>query len=149
MYEKVVILEKAGEVFGEKGFYLTTIDEIAVRANLKKSILSKYYKNKDELFLELLTIANASRKQEVFDTIGLTDDLRERLSRFIISLLRFARHQRNYQSKLQRKIRSCGKNWRRLTRNSKPRFIKFCKTGFARAVFGWSIPWWQRLFWGN
>jgi AcrR family transcriptional regulator len=106
MYEKVLILEKAGEVFGEKGFYLTTIEEIAVRANVKKSILYKYFKNREELFLELLTIASASRKQEVFDTIGLTEDLRERLSRFIISLLRFARHQRNYFKILSVKIRA-------------------------------------------
>jgi AcrR family transcriptional regulator len=104
MYEKVLILEKAGEVFGEKGFYLTTIEEIAIRANVKKSILYKYFKNRDDLFLELLTIASTSRKQEVFDTIGITEDLRERLSRFIISLLRFARHQRNYFKILSVKI---------------------------------------------
>jgi AcrR family transcriptional regulator len=104
MYEKVLILEKAGEVFGEKGFYLTTIEEIASKANLKKTVLYKYFKNKDELFLELLNIASASRRQEVFDTIGITEDLREKLSRFIISLLRFARHQRNYFRILSVKI---------------------------------------------
>ncbi|HYH01519.1 MAG TPA: TetR/AcrR family transcriptional regulator [Bacillota bacterium] len=96
MYEKILILEKAAEIFGEKGYYLATIEEVASRVNLKKTIIYKYFKNKDELFLELLNTASALRRREVFDTIGLTDDIREKLSRFIISLLRFARNQKNY-----------------------------------------------------
>lgn len=96
MYEKILILEKAAEIFGEKGYYLATIEEVANRVNLKKTIIYKYFKTKDELFLELLNTAAALRRREVFETIGLTDDAKEKLSRFIISLLRFARTQKNY-----------------------------------------------------
>jgi AcrR family transcriptional regulator len=96
MVEKVLILENAMEIFGEKGYYLTTIEEIAVKSNLRKTVISKYFKNKAMLFVELLDMASVVRKREVFENIGLTQDVKEKLSRFIISALRFARNRQNH-----------------------------------------------------
>jgi TetR/AcrR family fatty acid metabolism transcriptional regulator len=96
MVEKILILKKSLEVFGEKGFYLATIEEIAIRSNLRETVISKYFKNKEALFIELLNMASVVRKQEVFENIGLTEDVKEKLSRFIISALRFARNHKNY-----------------------------------------------------
>jgi AcrR family transcriptional regulator len=97
MVEKMLIMEKALEVFGEAGFYLATIEDIAVKSNLDKPVINKYFQNKEALFIELLNTARIMRRREVFAVIGLSDNVKEQLSRFIISTLRFARNHRNYQ----------------------------------------------------
>jgi AcrR family transcriptional regulator len=96
MVERITIMENALEVFGGAGFYDATIEEIAVRSNLPQTVINKYFKTKEALFVELLNAASRARQQEVFEIIGLTDDVKERLSRFIISALRFARNRKNY-----------------------------------------------------
>lgn len=96
MYEKVLIMETALDLFAEKGYYRTTIEEIASRTDLKKTTIYRLIKSKEELFLELLNNAASARKREVFDNIDLTDDLREKLSRFILSYIRFAKNQTDY-----------------------------------------------------
>jgi len=45
------ILAAAGELFDEKGFQATTIDEIARKTELSKGTIYLYFKSKDELFL--------------------------------------------------------------------------------------------------
>ncbi|HOP74218.1 MAG TPA: TetR/AcrR family transcriptional regulator [Bacillota bacterium] len=93
---KSLILEKALEVFAEKGYYRTTIQEVADRAELSKRTVYRCIKTKEELFMELLNAAVLTRNEEVFKQIGITDDLKEKLSRFVISLIRFARNHRQY-----------------------------------------------------
>ncbi len=93
---KTVILEKALETFAEKGYYRTTIQEIAERAGLNKRTIYRCIKTKEDLFMELLNAAASSRNEEVFKQIDITDDLKEKLSRFVISLIRFARNHRQY-----------------------------------------------------
>lgn len=106
MYEKVLILEKALEVFAEKGYYRTTIEEVANRTNLKKTTIYRCIKSKEDLFVELLTTASAARKREVFDQIDITGDVKEKLSRFTLSYIRFARNQRNYHKILNMEVPS-------------------------------------------
>jgi AcrR family transcriptional regulator len=96
MAEKKLILEKALELFAEKGYYRTTIEEISYRADMKKLVVYKHIHTKEELFMELLQTAASIRNEEVFKNIDLTEDLQEKLSRFIISLIRFARSHRSY-----------------------------------------------------
>lgn len=44
------LLEKAIEVFAERGYQATTMDEIAERAGVSKGMLYIYFKNKEALF---------------------------------------------------------------------------------------------------
>ncbi|GAB4295238.1 MAG: hypothetical protein Kow0090_10100 [Myxococcota bacterium] len=53
---KKVILEKALELFGEKGYHATTMDDIAKAAYTGKGTVYWYWKSKEEIFLELLTV---------------------------------------------------------------------------------------------
>lgn len=106
MNEKGFILERALEVFADKGYYRTTIEEIASRTELKKVTVYRCIKSKEDLFIELLTMAAAARKKEVFDNIGITDDLKEKLSRFILSFIRFAKTQKNYYKILKMELGS-------------------------------------------
>jgi AcrR family transcriptional regulator len=51
---RVRILEAALEVFGERGLHAATLSEIATRAGLSLSGLHWHYKNKDQLFADLV-----------------------------------------------------------------------------------------------
>lgn len=88
------ILESALNVFSELDYI--SIDEIAVRAGISKDTVYRYFKNKEELFVELLVHAAAIRKQAIYDNIRMIEDIRGKLGRFIISILRFAKNQPHY-----------------------------------------------------
>ncbi len=49
-----LILDVAKRIIEERGFFETTTDEIARRANVAKGTLYIYFKSKDELFLRLI-----------------------------------------------------------------------------------------------
>lgn len=49
-----MILEAALQLFTEKGFNLTTVDEIAAQAELGKGTIYSYFKSKDEIYLAIL-----------------------------------------------------------------------------------------------
>lgn len=49
------ILEKALQLFCEKGYYNTTTNEIAKEAQISIGSLYSYFKDKDTIFLEILT----------------------------------------------------------------------------------------------
>lgn len=48
------IMEAAKAVFFEKGYFGSTIDEIAKRAGISKGTVYLYFKNKDELYVSLM-----------------------------------------------------------------------------------------------
>lgn len=53
------ILESAKEVFGERGFLNTTIEEVAQRAELAVGTLYRYFQSKEELYVSILFEAMA------------------------------------------------------------------------------------------
>lgn len=50
-FRKKVIIESAREIFSQKGYDGTTIDEVAKRAELAKATLYKFFPTKEELYL--------------------------------------------------------------------------------------------------
>lgn len=88
-----LILDKALEVFTEKDYQHATVDEIADRAEIGKGTVYRYFKNKEELFLELLESAAELRRRTILENIQINEDLRGKLGRFVMSLLRFTKSQ--------------------------------------------------------
>ncbi|GGE69584.1 TetR/AcrR family transcriptional regulator [Priestia taiwanensis] len=60
---KQLILEKALEVFSEKGYCSTSIDDIGKKANISKGLIYTYFKSKEELFLEIAENWNRMQQQ--------------------------------------------------------------------------------------
>ena len=52
---KKELLEKALELFGEKGYHATTVDDIVRAGDTGKGTFYWYWQSKDEIFLELLS----------------------------------------------------------------------------------------------
>lgn len=94
--EKSVLLAEALELFAEKGYYRTTIEELSNKLGLKRADVYHLVHNKEELFSELLDAASQIREEEVFRQIGITDDFKGKLTRFVIALIRFARNHPRY-----------------------------------------------------
>jgi AcrR family transcriptional regulator len=101
-----LILEKALDVFAEKDYQRATIDEIAALADVGKGTVYRYFKNKEDLFLDLLNEAAAARQQVIIENTGLSGELRGKLGRFVISLLRFTKNQPRYFKLLSTEVNS-------------------------------------------
>ena len=59
------IMAAALELYTEKGYHKTTVDEIAQRAGASTGIAYRYFKNKKELLLAALTFAFEHLKEMV------------------------------------------------------------------------------------
>ena len=56
LLHKKIIIKAAAQVFSEKGYEKTTLDEIAQLAEFSKGSLYNYFENKEDLFLTTLEI---------------------------------------------------------------------------------------------
>lgn len=65
-HTREVILDAAASVFAQKGYYGTTMEEVATASGYSAAAIYKYFKNKDDLFSRLWN-AMADRLQEIFD----------------------------------------------------------------------------------
>ena len=55
--KRSAILRKAAELFNERGFYETSLNELAKHLNVTKPSLYYYFKNKDDILLQILNQA--------------------------------------------------------------------------------------------
>lgn len=55
--KRFAILRKAAELFNERGFYETSLNELAKHLNVTKPSLYYYFKNKDDILLQILNQA--------------------------------------------------------------------------------------------
>lgn len=87
--KKEVILTAAARIFGEKGFYEATIEEIAIEAGVGKGTVYEYFPSKLVLFKEMHNhFANAYMSS--YDRLNELDTYAERLWWVFISHLRFS-----------------------------------------------------------
>ncbi len=62
------ILAAARKIFAEKGLHESTLDEIAIRAELAKGTIYGYFENKDDLFFSVLEEAIGNLENAVKET---------------------------------------------------------------------------------
>ncbi|MBZ0178832.1 MAG: TetR/AcrR family transcriptional regulator [Melioribacteraceae bacterium] len=55
-FKKREILEAAKCLFAEKGYHLTTLEEIADKAEFGKGTIYNYFKNKDDIYYEIIKV---------------------------------------------------------------------------------------------
>jgi len=88
------IIEVASKTFGEKGYSLTTIDEITKKAGIGKGTFYIYFKNKDDLFYAIVEENFNNFLNEVKTEIEKIDNFFARLKKFIEMYL--LHHEKNY-----------------------------------------------------
>jgi len=90
MTTKARIEQVARREFARQGFDATSIRQIAAEARITKPVLYYYFKNKRDLFLSLLEEAVAPLCDEVERIAAGDGTPRDRMTRIIAAVLRFA-----------------------------------------------------------
>ncbi|HEX3022113.1 MAG TPA: TetR/AcrR family transcriptional regulator [Lachnospiraceae bacterium] len=83
--KKRLIFEKAASVFAEKGYYETSIKDIAVAANISVGTIYRYFESKDILFEKLYDeVSQINRKAKNYAASKPTSSVAERFA-YILS----------------------------------------------------------------
>ncbi len=99
------ILNAAMIVFAEKGFHLTTVDEIAEAAGVGKGTLYRYFANKETLFSELIRLRLEELEQSAQAILDGQDDVLTMITKYVrIYFEFFDRHQSLYRLIVQERL---------------------------------------------
>lgn len=80
---KKFILEVAERIFSQKGYSLTTMDEIAQEAQFSKATLYQYFKNKREMFFDIIYKSFEEVLQKIIKIQKMNVNAEEKLKKAI------------------------------------------------------------------
>jgi AcrR family transcriptional regulator len=78
---RLQLLEVARDVFAERGFHATSMDELAAKAGVTKPVLYQHFASKRALYIELLESLGAELLGELGRATGSATSGRERVER--------------------------------------------------------------------
>lgn len=107
--KSVRILEAATKVFAKKGFYNSTIADIAKVAEVAEGTIYLYFKNKDDLLISIFENSMELFLQEARKEIEGISDPKEKLKRFIALHLRLVQENPELAQVLQIELRQSSK----------------------------------------
>lgn len=90
------LLEKAIEVFAERGYQSTTMDEIAERAGVSKGMLYIYFKNKEALFGAVFRWFGKMTGEMMLEALSGVEDESDQLRRITAIWAEIAIHHRDF-----------------------------------------------------
>lgn len=88
------LLSVAVEVFGERGFHATSMDEVAEAAGVTKPVLYQHFPSKRALYRELLDEVDAQLVARLVDATAGATSLRERVEAGFAAYFRFVAENR-------------------------------------------------------
>ena len=89
------ILEAAGYLLNRKGYYGTKIDDIVKKSKLSKGSIYRFYRNKEEVFLDLFDFLVSKFEVEVESLTHLRDDPKQLLENIVAIFTDHLCEQRN------------------------------------------------------
>ena len=95
------ILQAAEVLFAEKGFYLTTLEEIARGAHLAKGTIYLHFKNKRDLFISVIEKKLDVLLKKIKNEIQKEDSPSNKIRKVIETQLKFLEQNRNFFKILQ------------------------------------------------
>ena len=90
------ILDAARSVFARKGFYATTVDEIAETAGLAKGTLYLYFRSKRDLYLEALKQGLVALIEKTRQNLEAAPTAAEKIKAFVSTRIRYAEENRDF-----------------------------------------------------
>jgi AcrR family transcriptional regulator len=91
---KKQIMEKAKELFAEKGYYPVTMEEVAEACGVAKGTVYLYFDSKADLFIEIFVAAHKEIIEQVKRIIGAGKNFVETVSEFFDYFEKFIRGDR-------------------------------------------------------
>ena len=95
------IIEIAGRLFGGFGFNKTTMDEIAQAAHKAKSSIYYYFKDKKDIFKEVVAKEGRLMRKELSEATALKNTPQEKMQAYVITRLKTLNRLANYYSALK------------------------------------------------
>jgi len=86
----------AYKVVGQKGYYDFTIKDIAYEAGMSTGLVHYYFKNKEDLLLNLLKDMNKNMTMVLSRNISKAEDPREKLNIFMTQAFDLVKNERDY-----------------------------------------------------
>lgn len=83
------ILDAAEQIFGDRGYQATAMDDVAARVGVSKPLVYQYYGSKDGLFLACLSRLRAQLLAAVSDAVLAADDVEHALYDGLVAWFRF------------------------------------------------------------
>ena len=87
---RAAILSAAQELFSERGFEETTVQEISAKAGLSKGTVYLYFKSKEELYLSVCISGIAGFGERLEAASSSTKELEERIKDVYLAYIRYS-----------------------------------------------------------
>ncbi len=124
MNKRKTILAKAKQLFAEKGFDGTTVDEISELSKTNKAMIYYYFGSKEKLYEEAFKSSLEIMYRRLLKELSSTEDPRESLKKYIETFYNHAQEDGTLLRILTREIASNGKHFPPNIANT---FIKIVK----------------------
>jgi len=112
---RAAVMDAALDLFSQKGYFGTSLRDIAKVVGVRESALYNYFSSKDQLFEALITAASEERIEQLHEiTEGPVDDVRRLLETIVLKALDTFRQPRQEQL-----FRILMADWIRLTRDGR------------------------------
>lgn len=98
--KKEHILNIAQRIFARFGIRKTTMDEIARLARMGKSTLYYYFKNKEEIFAEVIHKESAIVKRKLEEAVSRAKTPQEKISAYVLTRMKHLKELSNYYTTL-------------------------------------------------
>ncbi|OHD66976.1 MAG: hypothetical protein A2176_15990 [Spirochaetes bacterium RBG_13_51_14] len=131
----------AYKVVGQKGYYDFTVRDIAREAGLSTGLIHYYFKNKEDLLLNLMREINRNMTTILNRAIGKSDDPREKLNIFMTQAFDLLKTEKDYFYIVIDFWTQVNKNERmkraniKLFQSYRDEIIKILKEGIDKGVF--------------
>lgn len=98
--KKARIISAAKELIAQYGFKKTTMDEIAAKARMGKSSMYYYFKNKEDIFAEIVGIDSNLFRLKLTATIELANTPKDKIMQYIRTRMLHLKELSNYYKTL-------------------------------------------------
>ena len=95
-FMETTIAQVAKAVFAERGYQQATLEEIAQRAGMSKATIYLYYKNKDNLFLQVVEKLVETAIAETTQAAEAPGAPLDKLARLVCGKMAFYEHEREF-----------------------------------------------------
>ncbi|OLS20850.1 MAG: putative HTH-type transcriptional regulator YfiR [Candidatus Thorarchaeota archaeon AB_25] len=90
------IIESAAQVFAEKGYHKTKMDDIAEKLGVSKGAIYQYFKSKEQIFVEVIDFFMQFKKDEVMSIILSDNPMRIASAEFLEMKIDRALHTQSF-----------------------------------------------------
>lgn len=89
---KLKILKQAGKLFSQKGYFGTSMDDIATRVGIKKPAIYYHFESKEVIFETLLNLAITELKNNLNNTVKEAQTGQEIINNLLHNFVEFKTH---------------------------------------------------------